>query len=112
MKVPKGYITGLGRDIPHPRIAHLYQGTFGDLGLGMCRYAYNRKEDGYSIWRGNEGIYGICKLCMNRAQKGLDGVDNPYYTDEMRKADEELEEILSKPLTPEEQAEIDAILRG
>lgn len=47
---------------------------------------------------------------MSRAEKGLDGVDNPYYTDEMRKADEELEEILSKPLTPEEQAEISSIL--
>lgn len=110
--IPLGYITGLGRDVPHPKLAHLYKGNFGDPGLGMCRYAYNRKEYGYSIWRGNEGQNGICKICWKRAMAGLDGIENPYYTPEMRQADEELEKELNRPFTPEEQAEIDAILKG
>ena len=108
--MPPGYIMGLGRDVPHPRVAHMYKGTFGEPGLGMCRYAYNRKEEGYSIWRGNEGRDGVCQICWKRAMAGLDGIENPYYTEQMRKDDEELEKELNKPFTAEEQAEIDAIL--
>jgi hypothetical protein len=74
--VPEGYIAGLGRDVPHPRIAHLYQGTFADPGNPMCARGWNRDEGtSYSIWRGNIGDGGICKICMRRAQKGLDGVE-------------------------------------
>lgn len=70
-----GYIAGLGRDYPHPKIAHLYKGDFNDPGLPMCRYGWNR--DGgtsYSIWRNNSGANGVCKICLRRARQGLDGV--------------------------------------
>lgn len=73
--VPKGYILGLGRDYPHPRLSHLYHGDFSDPGLPMCRYGWNR-DDGtaYSIWRGNLGDGGVCKICFKRAKAGLSGV--------------------------------------
>lgn len=74
--IPKGYILGLGRDHPHPKLAHLYKGDFGDPGLPMCRHGWNR-DDGqsYSIWRGNMGEDGVCAICLRRAQKGLDGFE-------------------------------------
>ena len=77
---PKGFIIGLGRDYPHPRKSHLYKGTFSDPGLPMCRFGWNR-ENGteYSIWRGNIGVDGICKICEKRADKGLEGVE-PHAT--------------------------------
>lgn len=91
--LPSGYIMGLGRDVPHPKRAHLYKGDFSDPGLGMCRYAYNRKEYGYSIWRGNDGELGVCKICYKRAMQGLDGIENPYYTEAHRLEDERLEKL-------------------
>lgn len=71
----EGYVEGLGRDIPAPRRSHLYKGTFNDPGLPMCRYGWNR-DDGtaYSIFRGNRGDDGLCKICLKRATAGLDGV--------------------------------------
>lgn len=72
--IPEGYITGLGRDVPHPKLAHLYKGSFEDPGLPMCYYGWNR-GDRYSIWRNNIGERGICKICLKRANKGLDGVE-------------------------------------
>ena len=73
--IPDGYILGLGRDVPHPKIAHVYEGTFSDPGNPMCRRGYNR-DDGtrYSIWRNNDGEYGVCLICIRRAKKGLKGV--------------------------------------
>lgn len=73
--VPEGYITGLGRDYPHPRLSHLYKGDFSDPGLPMCRNGWNRGEYGYSIWRGNIGVGGICKTCLKRAKNGMEGVE-------------------------------------
>jgi hypothetical protein len=72
--VPDGYILGLGRDHPHPKLAHLYHGDFNEPGLAMCLRGYNRGVDGYSIWRGNVGERGICKTCLRRAGAGLPGV--------------------------------------
>jgi hypothetical protein len=74
--IPEGYILGLGRDFPHPKTAHLYKGDFADPGLPMCRNGWNR-DDGqsYSIWRGNMGESGVCKVCLRRARAGLDGVE-------------------------------------
>lgn len=73
--IPTGYILGLGRDYPHPRIAHLYKGSFGDPGLPMCRYGWNRGGgETYSIWRGNMGQDGVCAICLRRARQGLNGV--------------------------------------
>ena len=74
--VPDGYILGLGRDYPHPKIAHLYKGDFSSPGLPMCKRGWNR-GDGYSIWRGNIGERGICLICLRRAKKGLDGIPAP-----------------------------------
>lgn len=73
--VPDGYIPGLGRDVPHPRLSHLYAGTLHEPGNPMCARGWNR-DDGqsYSIWRNNVGHGGICKTCLRRAQKGLGGV--------------------------------------
>lgn len=74
--LPGGYIAGLGRDIPYPRLAHLYKGTFADPGLPMCRRGWNRDGgESYSIWRGNLGDGGICRICLRRAKAGLDGVE-------------------------------------
>jgi len=73
--VPEGYITGLGRDYPHPKIAHLYEGPIENPGNPMCRRGWNRDEgQSYSIWRNNIGSHGVCQVCVRRAQKGLKGV--------------------------------------
>lgn len=78
------YITGLNRAVSNPQRAHLYDGSFGDPGKGMCRHAWNRDEgSGYSIFRGNLGPKGICKTCVRRAERGEDGVDPiEHFTDE------------------------------
>ena len=73
--VPSGYIMGLDRSYPYRPLAHLYKGDMADPGLPMCRYGWNR-EDGYSIWRGNAGSKGVCRVCLRRAVAGCDGV--PY----------------------------------
>lgn len=73
--IPEGYIMGLGRDHPHPRISHLYKGDYADPGQPMCLRGWNRDEGtSYSIWRGNMGNDGICKVCLRRARAGLAGV--------------------------------------
>ena len=73
--IPKGYIQGLERTYPHPKISHLYKGDFKDPGNPMCRRGWNRDEGtGYSIWRGNMGENGICKVCLRRAREGKEGV--------------------------------------
>jgi hypothetical protein len=69
--IPEGYITGLGRDYPHPKIAHLYKGDFAEPGNPMCASGWNRDGgESYSIWRGNQGVDGICKVCLRRAREG------------------------------------------
>lgn len=70
------YRPGLGRDYPHPKRAHLY--TLGencmDFQLPMCNYGWNRDGgESWSVWRGNVGVDGICKICIKRAAKGLAG---------------------------------------
>lgn len=75
LDIPKGYILGLGREYPHPKLAHLYKGDFSEPGLPMCRRGWNRDDgESYSIWRGNMGEDGICKVCLRRARAGKDGV--------------------------------------
>jgi hypothetical protein len=74
-EIPDGYICGLPRNLPDPQIAHLYKGDFADPGLPMCKRGWCRDEgESYSIFRGNVGPKGICKICMRRARQGLDGV--------------------------------------
>lgn len=74
-QIPEGYVVGLGRKIPHPRVSHLYKGAPRDPGLPMCRHGWNTGlGTSYSIWRGNYGRDGICEICMDRAKRGLPGV--------------------------------------
>lgn len=60
--------------------AHLYTGTFQNPDLPMCRYGWTDGYDkdgrarGYSIFRGNHGELGFCKICMKRARRGLAGI--------------------------------------
>jgi len=80
------YRPGLGRSVPNPRRAHLYElGEHSmDFQNPMCRYGWNCDGgESYSILRGNVGVDGICKLCVRRAAKGLSGVESPVsYTEE------------------------------
>ncbi len=80
--IPDGYVVGLDRDTDSDtrKRSHLYKGDYRDPGLPMCSRGWNRKSAGYSIWRGNYGL-GVCKICLRRAEKGLDGVENPYERD-------------------------------
>lgn len=74
------YVTGLDRSTRwggHAGdhiVSHLFDGTFGDPGKPLCRKAYDM-DGGWSIWRGNVGSKGICKVCKRRADAGLNGVD-------------------------------------
>ena len=71
-----GYVTRQDRSPQDTKKTHLYKGTFSDPGLPMCSYGWNRDYGfGYSIWQGNIGRKGICKLCLARANKGLPGVE-------------------------------------
>jgi hypothetical protein len=76
------YRPGLGRDIPHPKRAHLYEvgEDYMDFRNPMCRYGWNRDNgESYSIWRNNVPDNGaICKVCIKRASKGLPGVESTY----------------------------------
>jgi hypothetical protein len=74
--IPKGYISGLARNHPKPKLAHLYEGTVSEPGKPMCMRGWNRDNGtGYSILRNNIGEKGICLICLKRARKGLKGVD-------------------------------------
>lgn len=78
----KRYRPGLGRSVPHPKLAHLYEigDNCMDFKFPMCSYGWNRNDgESYSIWRGNVGVKGVCKICIKRAAKGLPGVDSKYY---------------------------------
>lgn len=77
--IPEGYISGQVRDYPHKDICHLYKGSHSDPGLPMCQHGWNRREYGYSIWRGAHNRYvPVCKVCLRRARSGLEGVENKY----------------------------------
>ena len=76
--IPDGYILGLGRDVPHPKVAHLYKGDHAEPGQAMCRRGYNRGY-GYSIWRGNFGSHGVCAVCLRRAREGREPAPWPYH---------------------------------
>lgn len=70
------YRPGLGRDYPYPKIAHLYEigENCLDFGRPMCRHGWNRDNgQAYSIWRGQVGEKGICKICLRRASRGKKG---------------------------------------
>jgi hypothetical protein len=79
-EIPDGYIPGQNRTHKDdPKVTHLYKGDFNDPGLPMCVRGWNRDNgESYSIWRNNISSGGICKICLRRAQKGLEGVPSKY----------------------------------
>ena len=48
----------------------------------MCRRGWNRGKFGYSIWRNVIGYKGLCKICLRRANKGLNSIPFPYENNE------------------------------
>ena len=72
----KEYVVGLLRESGSNKThkSHLYNGSHDEPRLPMCHYGWN-KVDGYSIWRGNYGL-GVCKICVKRANLGLEGISN------------------------------------
>lgn len=80
--VPDGYIAGLSRRrVPLAKTSHLYKGTFADPGQPMCKRGYE-DDGGFSIFRGNIGSNGICKVCLRRARAGLAPAPWPEVDDE------------------------------
>jgi len=80
-KADRTYVTGMqrGHDNPECVVSHLYDGTFCDPGLPLCARGWTRMpfEYGYSIWRNNISKKGLCRVCVRRADAGLDGVTHP-----------------------------------
>ena len=67
------YVTGLDRNDQH-LVAHLYRGTFANVGNPMCARGWNRTDGAsYSIFR-NIDHAQICKICVRRAAKKLDSI--------------------------------------
>jgi hypothetical protein len=74
MILPDGYILGQDRNTGMV-VTHIYKGDFGDPGLPMCVRGWNRSGGGsYSIFRGNVGQVGICRICEKQMLAGKDGV--------------------------------------
>ena len=83
----KNYITGVFRgDNGDKMVTHLYQGTFDKPGNPMCSRGWQRvwydkngkvEDYEYSIFRNNVSELGICKICLRRAEKGLDPIAKP-----------------------------------
>lgn len=70
----KEYVIGMSRKGNGDKVvSHLYKGDFEDPGLPMCRMGWN-DGDSYSIFRNNTSAKGICKVCMKRAEAGLEGI--------------------------------------
>lgn len=64
------YVSGQDRNEPAV-VAHLYRGTFSNVGDPMCARGWNRMDGrGYSIFRNLSDIR-ICKTCMRRAKAKL-----------------------------------------
>lgn len=74
------YVFGIRR-YPLGKRHHLYEGTHRSPGRPLCKYGYTDgyKYGSYSIFRGNRGELGLCKLCEKRAEKGLGGFPHPEW---------------------------------
>lgn len=69
-----GYILGQDRN-DSDVVTHIYKGNFNDPGLPMCVRGWNRESgERYSIFRGNVGDVGVCKICKRRMLAGKEGV--------------------------------------
>lgn len=74
MILPEGYILGQDRNDMN-LVTHIYKGDFNNPGLPMCVRGWNRSDgSGYSIFRGNVGNVGICRICTRRMLEGKEGV--------------------------------------
>lgn len=74
MILPDGYILGQDRNDMN-LVTHIYKGDFSDPGNPMCVRGWNRSGgERYSIFRGNVGDIGICRVCKRRMFQGKDGV--------------------------------------
>jgi hypothetical protein len=76
MILPEGYILGQDRNDEN-LVTHIYKGDFNNLGLPMCVRGWNRSNGkSYSIFRGNVGEAGVCRICVRRMLEGKDGVES------------------------------------
>lgn len=77
LNLPEGYGVGISRDYRgEKKVSHLYKlDEDGNYGKPMCEKGYTNRAYGYSIFRGHTSKKGICKTCLDRAKRGLDGVD-------------------------------------
>lgn len=69
-----GYITGMDRSVDWTEslVAHIYRGEFDAPTEGLC--AYSMDEDGYfSIFRNNIGRKGVCRICLKKLMKEING---------------------------------------
>jgi len=84
----KDYVTGVFRgDGGEKMVTHLYgPGDFHAPGSPMCSRGWQRvyfDDNGklvdweYSIFRNNISSAGLCKVCMRRAELGLNPFDKP-----------------------------------
>lgn len=71
------FILGLDRSPnAHKRfVSHIYRGTFSNPGNPMCKRGWNRGKDGYSIWRNNIGLRGVCSICLKAVDKEINNHD-------------------------------------
>jgi hypothetical protein len=64
------------------KVTHLYEIGEHEMDFlnPMCRRGWNRDNGQcYSIFRGIVSAKGICKVCIKRAAKGLNGVEPPKW---------------------------------
>jgi len=83
----KEYVTGVFRgDNGENMVTHLYRGNFANPGHPMCSRGWQRvwyykngkvKYYEYSIFRNNTSNVGMCKICMRRAELGLESIAKP-----------------------------------
>ena len=73
-----GYVTGMGRNPGEEKqCSHLYAEYDDGTYLPMCRKGWNRSDGGrFSIFRGNIGQKGVCKVCQRNADAGKQGVES------------------------------------
>lgn len=72
------YVSGQDRN-EDSLVAHLYRGTFNNMGDPMCVRGWNRCDGmDYSVFRNNSGSAGICKICLKRAKAKLDPIKSRY----------------------------------
>ena len=74
------YIPGIGRNPGEEHLhTHLYRNTEDGL-RPMCMYGWNRSDGrSISIFRGQGGSKGLCRICKRRAAGNLPPVPPTYH---------------------------------